>query len=308
MQAASAFTGARDCRTVAVGRGHDPGREPAAGLLQMSRRVRPKSWYPNRLWPHAASRAQRIILAKRHTVRLRRNTDARDLRALAKASSPSRASAADAKSAVDETRFDEIVEAIVDELRPYRRPKKDVHELVPRLIKLNLREVDQLWRRLAGTPAEALKHLKEVRETAAKLEKLLLTMPNRVAWVVEMRLGTLGFRDELGLLSPAPVEQPRLKFMSFISDLERLQTAAKIAETYRGPSPLYEVEKGLSAKYARFLIVGLSKRPPTMAPSGPLRTIASLIFEVITGEQDANLERHCKAELRRSRSQPPTKR
>jgi hypothetical protein len=176
------------------------------------------------------------------------------------------------------------------------------------LIKLILREVDQLRRRLAGTPAAALKHLKQIRETAAKLEKLLLTMPNRVAWVAEMRQGTLGFKDESGLLLPAPVEQSRLKFISFISDLERLQTAAKIAERYRGPSSLYEVEKSLSAKYSRFLIVALSKSTPTMAPSGPLRTIASLIFEVMTGEQDANLERHCKAELRRSRPQPRTKR
>src|SRR5262249_3216355 len=204
--------------------------------------------------------------------------------------------------------FDDIVEAIVYELHPYQRPEKDVQELVPGLIKLILAEVGQTQRRLAGSPTVALKHLKRVRETAAKLKTLLLTMPNRIAWVAEMRLGTLGTRDESGLLLPAPIEQPTLKLMSFISDLERLQTAAKIAERYVGPSPLYDVEKSLSAKYARFLIVGLSKSPPTMAPSGPLRTIASLIFEVITGEQDANLERHCKAELRRSRPQPPTKR
>jgi hypothetical protein len=249
-------------------------------------------------------------LEKQHKAKRRGKADSvrpRDLPPFAKASSRSRARSADAKSAVDETRFDEIVEAIVYELRPYQRPKKDVQELVPRLIEVILREVDQLQRRLAGTPAETLKHLKEVRETAAKLKKLLLTMPNRVAWVAEMRLGTLGFKDELGLLLPAPVEQPRLKLMSFISDLERLQTAAKIAERYRGPSPLYEVEKGLSAKYSRFLIVALSKSPPTMVPSGPLLTIASLIFEIITGKQGANLERHCKVELRRHKPQPPTK-
>jgi hypothetical protein len=216
------------------------------------------------------------------------------------------ASVVTAKRAVDETRFSEIVDAIVHELRPHQRPTKDVQELVPRLIEPILQEVAQLRRRLAGTSVAALKHVKKIRETAAKLETLLLTMPNRVAWVGEIGLGKLGVKDEMGLL--VPIERPRLKSMDFISKLERLQTEAKIAERYCGPSPLYEGDKHLSAKYAKVLITGLSKRPPTNSSSGPLRTIASLIFEVITGAQDANLERHCKDVLRRSRPQSPTNR
>ena len=212
------------------------------------------------------------------------------------------------KRAVDETRFSEIVDAIVHELRPHQRPKKDVRELVRGSIELLLPEVAQLQRRLTETPVAALKHLKNVRKTAAKLEILLLTMPDRIAWVGEMRLGTLGTQDETGLLVPTPIKQPRLKFMSLILDLSRLQTDAEIAEGYCGPSPLYEGNKHLSAKYAHLLITALSKNPPTNAPSGPLRTIASLIFEVIKGVRDANLERHCKAVLRRSRPQPPMKR
>ena len=86
--------------------------------------------------------------------------------------------------------------------------------------------------------------------------------------------------------------------MNFISDLGRLQTAAKIAERHLGPSPLYDVEKHLSAKYARFLIVALSKKPPSAHPLDPLRTIAGLLFEVITGKKDTDLERPCKRELK----------
>ena len=131
---------------------------------------------------------------------------------------------------------------------------------------------------------------------------LLLTMPNRIAWVGEMRGGMLGVSYATGskksILMPVPVEHPRRKFMNFISDLGRLQTAAKIAERHLGPSPAYDVEKHLSAKYARFLIVALSDKPPTSAARGPFRTIAGLLFEVITGKKDANLERHCKAELK----------
>src|SRR6516225_1202640 len=230
-----------------------------------------------------------------------------------KRSSQSKASAVTAKRAVDETRFSEIVDAVVDELRPHQRPKKDVQELVRGPFELLLPEIAQLQRRLAGTPVAAMKHLTKVRETAAKLEILLLTMPNRIAWVGEMRPGLLGVEDETGLLVPAPIEGPRLKSierprLDFVLDLKRLQTEAKIAESYCGPSPLYESDKLLSAKYARLLITALSKNPPTNAPSGPLRTIASLIFEVITGAKDANLERHCKAVLRRSRPQPQMKR
>ena len=225
-----------------------------------------------------------------------------------KRSSQSKASAVTGKRAVDETRFSKIVDAIVDELRPHQRPKKDVQEKVRGLFELLLPEIAQLQRRLVGTPAEAMKHLTEVRETAAKLETLLLTMPNRVAWVGEMRPGLLGVKDETGLLVPAPTERPRQKIMDFVLDLERIQTEAKIAESFCGPSPLYEGNKLLSAKYAHLLITALSRNPPTNAPSGPLRTIASLIFELVTGAREANLERHCKALLRRSRPQPQMKR
>jgi hypothetical protein len=231
-----------------------------------------------------------FILEKRSKAQLTESVRPRD-----------QASAAGAKPTIDEMRFAEIIEAVVDELKPYQRLKKDVQDVVPRLIKLILRQADHSQRRLEGTPAATLKHLKQVRETAANLEKLLLTMPSRVAWVAELRKGTVGFKDELGLVSSALVEQPGFKLRAFISDLEQLQTASKLAERYRGPSPLYESKKGLSAKYACFLIVALSKNPPTLAPSGPLLTIAGLIFEFITGEQGANLERHCKAALRRLR-------
>ena len=64
----------------------------------------------------------------------------------------------------------EIVDAIVDELRPHQWPKKDVQEKVRGLFELLLPEIAQLQRRLVGTPVEAMKHLTEVRETAAKLE------------------------------------------------------------------------------------------------------------------------------------------
>jgi hypothetical protein len=185
---------------------------------------------------------------------------------------------------------------------------------VRRLIELLPTEVAQLKGRLAvakfkgklkGTPADALKHLKKLGKCAAELEMLLLTMPNRIAWVGDVGSGAWGTSyptGETSILMPAPVEHPRWKFMNFISDLERLQTAAKMAERYLGPSPGYDVEKHLSAKYARGLIVALSEKPPTSAPRGPLRTIAELLFEVVTGKKDANLERHCKAELKAAAS------
>jgi hypothetical protein len=207
---------------------------------------------------------------------------------------------------VGETHLSEIVDAIVNELRPHRRPKRDVQESLRGFIAPFRAEVAQLQRRLKGTPAKALEHLEKLEKCAAELEKLLLRMPNRIAWVGEMRSGLLGVSYEMAperrLLIQPPLEHPSEKLMNFISDLERLQTAAKIAKKYRGPSPLYEVEKHLSAKYARLLIVALSKKPPTSA--GPLRTIAGLLFEVITGEKDANLERHCKAELKAAAGQP----
>ena len=227
---------------------------------------------------------------------------------------PASPGAVTAKGAIGETHLREIVETIVAELRPHRRPKKDVQEVVRRLIELLPTEVAQLKGRLAvakfkgklkGTRADALKHLKKLGKCAAELEMLLLTMPNRIAWVGDVGSGAWGTSyptGETSILMPAPVEHPRWKFMNFISDLGRLQTAAKIAERHLGPLPAYDVEKHLSAKYARFLIVALSDKPPTSAARGPFRTIAGLLFEVITGKKDANLERHCKAELKAAAS------
>ena len=54
-----------------------------------------------------------------------------------------------AKRAVDETRFSEIVDAVVDELHPHQQPKKDVRKLVRSSFELLLPEIAQLQ---AGSP------------------------------------------------------------------------------------------------------------------------------------------------------------
>ena len=132
-----------------------------------------------------------------------------------KRSSQSKASAVTAKRAVDETRFSEIVDAIVDELRPHQRPKKDVQKLVRGLFDLLLPEIAKLQRRLAGTPVAAMQHLTKVRETAAKLETLLLTKPNRITWVGEMRPGLLGVEDETGLYQPPSSDPGKRSWILF---------------------------------------------------------------------------------------------
>jgi hypothetical protein len=208
------------------------------------------------------------------------------------------------KRALGHKQLSDIVDAIVDELRPYRRPKKDVQESVRFCLERLPTEVAQLQARLGviikESSTDALRHLKELGKCAAELTKLLFTMPRRIAWVADVRSAPFGFSypmsPKTSILIPAPVEDPGREFSNFISNLERLQTAAKIAERYVGPSPLYEADKHLSARYARLLIVALSTKSP--ASGGTFRTIAGLLFEVITGEKDVNLERHCKAELK----------
>ena len=124
----------------------------------------------------------------------------------------SRARKVDTQPAAD------IVDSIVDELAPHKRPKNDVRELVCRSFEILQTEVRRSNASLAGTPAAALKHLIKVRKSAAELQGLLLTMPNRIAWVGELRAGTLGTEDEMGLLIPAPIERPREKFIGLVSE------------------------------------------------------------------------------------------
>ena len=61
---------------------------------------------------------------------------------------PASPGAVTAKGAVGETQLSEIVETIVAELHPHRRPKKDVQETVWKLIELLPTEVAELQGRL----------------------------------------------------------------------------------------------------------------------------------------------------------------
>jgi hypothetical protein len=105
------------------------------------------------------------------------------------------------------------------------------------LVELLRKEAVQLKRRLAGAPAGTLKHAQAIGKAAAELERLL-TIHSRIAWVGDIRKGTLGSLDEVGLLDPFPhTDESKWKYPNFISDLGRLQTAAKIAVSYVGPAP-----------------------------------------------------------------------
>jgi hypothetical protein len=192
---------------------------------------------------------------------------------------------------VDQVRLDEIVDVIVSDLKPHSRKKEDVRALVRGLVELLRKEAVQLKRRLAGAPAGTLKHAQAIGKAAAELERLLLTIPSRIAWVGDIRKGTLSSLDEVGLLDPFPhTDESKWKYPNFISDLGRLQTAAKIAESYVGPAPQFESDKHLCAKYAQALIVAASK---TRLFEQLLR-IAPLLYEALTGKAGASLERHCK--------------
>jgi len=85
----------------------------------------------------------------------------------------------------------------------------------------------------------------------------------------------------------------------FAPALATLDMQLQRLERSFGPVPQFGRLKWFSADCARILIVEFSSRPPSGTVDSPLRTIASLIYEYLTGCPDADLKRACDSVLKK---------
>ena len=126
-------------------------------------------------------------------------------------------------------------------------------------------------------------------ELTPKINSLLMPITNAGAINTAAKQFRIKFqKDKLAcLLKETSPEQ----FKALDEQLEQL-------EKITGPDTRFDTSKWLTAFNAHILIQNFSQTPPTGTEGGPLRTIASLIHEYRTGEQDKDLKRACYTALK----------
>jgi hypothetical protein len=186
-------------------------------------------------------------------------------------------------------RRDEIIEEIVDNLRPWKGTGHAVLEAVDLQMDL-LRDADAAYGNEGSLPrgAECKKAAEKLSPALSALTEVLDGLPANIDNILFEQ-----FAEPLG--GPS-------SHAEFTRQLRVLQKASNLLEHVKAPSKNADLTKGLCAGTAHGIIGECSRKPPTGTPDAPLRTIASLLFEVLTGQRGRDLKRACDDQLKRRRT------
>jgi hypothetical protein len=202
-------------------------------------------------------------------------------------------------------RLDEIIEEIVDNLRPWKRGRtgaavtaevKHEAELLVKIAPLQEKLFDRSRYR---------EHAKGLNDALLKVENLVASCPSPLALllfnplppIIEREDGTLT-QEVLSLEEFERRYRARLDW--FVTEVRRV---SKVCSRAMGPGigathPNYDHYKHLCAQFAFGLMRGLSKNEATGTKDGAFRTVTSLLYQAISGERDADLKRACDKVLR----------
>lgn len=192
---------------------------------------------------------------------------------------------------VNASRRDEIVEAIVDNLRPWN----DHYSRDSVTAGVN-NDIDVLLNVLPGQKKlfdrkPYRKYGKMLDEALGKVEKLLSLSPETLTW--ELFNPLLPFRP-VDKSAEEIDREYRRRFDVFVTELRRLR---EICTRRYGFHPNYDHAKHLSAEFAFGFMRHVSDKEITGTEDGAFRTIASLLYEIVTGQPDVDLKRACDAVL-----------
>jgi hypothetical protein len=201
--------------------------------------------------------------------------------------------------------LEEIVEEIVVHLRPWKRGLSEAavtadvnHELdvLLKLVPLNKQLADRTAIR---------QHARKLDETLGKVETLLASAPDTLAVSLFNPLPPLVIDlnpdAEYPLLQPCKsIEEIERSYRAcrdpFIAELRRLRKVCARAIEF-GSHPNYDHAKHLCAHFAHGLMQGLSDKKITGTQDSAFRTIASLLYQAVSGQRRAGLKRACDARL-----------
>ena len=206
------------------------------------------------------------------------------------------------------TRQQEIVEEIVDNLRPLKSgiSLAAASERVRQEIR-GLDETDRVAPKLV-TGKEFRRQAKELEDALARLEALLNSEPTTLACYLFRPWPSQSFAElYYALDSPLPfgsideIERACLdKRDELVADLTRLRKKCAHADKAQiGVHPNYDHAKHVSAYIAYCLLTEWSEQTATGTADGAYRTIASLLYEAGWGIGDADLKRACDDVLNR---------
>jgi len=205
----------------------------------------------------------------------------------------------DAASTPKGAQRQEFVEAIVNHLKPWKDDKsrdtvtvavKERLDLLLELVPLQKKFFDRTANR---------DHARKLDKALSKVQELVKSSPGLLAvFLFDPRLALIQSDDN----GPSDRFQRELlaRAVAFGVELKRLREVCARVQNY-GVHPNYDHAKNLSAQFSYHLIREYSDRKITGTVNQPFRTIASLIYEVVSDQKDADLKRSCDEVLHETR-------
>jgi hypothetical protein len=199
----------------------------------------------------------------------------------------------------------EIVEEIVDHLRPWKDRKGIAARTADVNHKLNLlREIVPLEATVFDRTQNRT-HARQLDTALTQVETLLASAPEVLAWFLFNPLPPATMSEDGVLLQalPPPIEDIksawRNRSEAFTTELKRMhKVCARAIHPGFGTHPNYNHAKHTSAWFAHGLMRQSSDRKITGTKDAAFQAIACLFYEAISGEQDADLKRACDSVLR----------
>jgi hypothetical protein len=198
---------------------------------------------------------------------------------------------------------DEIVEEIVDHLRPWKAHKSvatitaAVNQRLDVLLKLAPLEAKLF------DPVQNRAHAKKLDRALGEVEKLLASAPGALAWFLFNPLPPVGPTEDGELVKVTQSTENielvyRARAASFCAELKRLrEVCASAVDPGFGSRPNYDHTKNLSAWFALGLMRELSEARITGTKDSAFRVIVGLLYEAVAGQPDADLKRACDSVL-----------
>lgn len=203
----------------------------------------------------------------------------------------------------DADRLDEIVEEIVDHLRPWKKRISEAAVTVEvsadmiRLLTLAPYEAKRSDRKKNGT------HARQLDQALVNLQNLLTSAPHPLRSFLRDPLPNMTDDGVIhGVVDENIKWANRKRADSLDAELKRLrEVCARAIKVGYGYDSNYDRVKHLCAGFAQGLVRDLSAKPATGTMDAPFRAIASLLYEAVSARRDVDLKRACDSQLREIR-------
>jgi hypothetical protein len=198
---------------------------------------------------------------------------------------------------------DEIVEEIVDHLRPWKNHKSGAvitaavnHELgvLRKLVPMQARLFDRAGNRT---------HAKKLDRALSEVETLLASAPGALAFLLFYPLPPMTLTEDGELVQiTQSIENIELVYRaragSFSAELKRLrEVCARGVDPGFATHPNYDQAKHSCAWLALGLMRELSDGKITGTKDSAFRAVTSLLYEAVSGQPDVDLKRACDSVL-----------